>query len=218
MDLPTRHCRRTAAVAFVLTVLAIAPAPAAEITTEWATVKPPPVPELKPATVEPKTTALLVLDFMKTNCGTRPRCAATIPNVKKLIEAARAHNMMVVYTLVGEKPTLENMVDQSLAPRPGEFFPRGGADKFIGSDLETRLKDKGIKTVIVTGTSAQGAVVGTTNGAAQRGFKAVVPVDGMSAEDPYNEQYAAWHLYKGGPANLTQNVTLTRSDMIKFAE
>jgi hypothetical protein len=29
------------------------------------------------------------------------------------------------------------------------------------------------------------------------GQEAVVPVDGMSAEDPYNEQYAAWHLYKG---------------------
>ena len=42
-------------------------------------------------------------------------------------------------------------------------------------------------------------------------------VDGMSAEDPYNEQYAAWHLFKGGPVNLTQNVILTRSDLIKFA-
>jgi len=39
----------------------------------------------------------------------------------------------------------------------------------------------------------------------------------MSAEDAYNEQYAAWHLYKGGPAVLTENVTLTRSDLIKFA-
>ena len=91
------------------------------------------------------------------------------------------------------------MVDPGLAPKPGEFVQRGGADKFIGSDLEQRLKDKGIKTVIVTGTSAQGAVVGTSNGAVQRGYNAVVPVDGMSAEEPYNEQYAAWHLSKGGP-------------------
>jgi hypothetical protein len=64
---------------------------------------------------------------------------------------------------------------------------------------------------------AQGAVVGTSNGAVQCGYKAVVPVDGMSAEDPYNEQYAAWHLYKGGPINLTDNVTLTRSDLIRFS-
>jgi nicotinamidase-related amidase len=208
---------RIAVLAAGVAALAAVSAKANDITTEWATVKPPPVPELKPATVEPKTTALLVLDFMKTNCGTRPRCAATVPNVKKLLEAARANNMMVFYTLVGGTPTPEGMIDPGLAPRAGEWVVRGGADKFIGSDLEQRLKDKGIKSVIVTGTSAQGAVVGTSNGAVQRGYKAVVPVDGMSAEDAYNEQYAAWHLFKGGPAVLTENVTLTRSDMIKFA-
>ena len=206
-----------AGLATVVAVLAAPSSHANDITTEWATIKPPPVPELKPATIEPKTTALLVLDLMKTNCGERPRCAATVPNVKRLLEAARAHDMMVFYTLVGSAPTPEGMVDQGLAPRAGEWVVRGGADKFIGSDLEQRLKDRGIKTVIVTGTSAQGAVVGTSNGAVQRGYKAVVPVDGMSAEDAYNEQYAAWHLYKGGPVVLTRDVTLTRSDLIKFA-
>jgi nicotinamidase-related amidase len=204
------------ALAAVATVLAAVPARTMDITKEWATVKPPPVPELKPATVDPKTTALLILDLMKSNCGVRPRCASTVAPVKKLLDEARAHDMMVFYTLVGTTPTPDGMVDPSLAPRAGEWIPRGGADKFIGSDLEQRLKNKGIKTVIVTGTSAQGAVVGTSNGAVQRGFDAVVPVDGMSAEEPYNEQYAAWHLTGGGPAVLTKNVTLTRSDMIKF--
>ena len=214
-----KHLTRLSCCVAVLAIAALAavPAQANDITTEWATVKPPPVPQLKPATVEPKTTALLILDLMKTNCGVRPRCVATVPNVKKLLDAARANNMMVFYTLVGATPTPENMVDAGLAPRAGEYVTRGGADKFIGSDLEQRLKDKGIKTVIVTGSSAQGVVVGTSNGAAQRGYKAVVPVDGMSAEDPFNEQYAAWHLFKGGPVNLTDNVTLTRSDLIKFA-
>jgi nicotinamidase-related amidase len=207
---------RVTVLAAAVAALAVVSASANDITTEWATVKPPPVPELKPATVDPATTALLVLDFMKTNCGTRPRCAATVPNVKKLLGEARAKNMMVFYTLVGGTPNPDGMIDPGLAPRTGEWVVRGGADKFIGSDLEQRLKDKGIKTVIVTGTSAQGAVVGTSNGAVQRGYKAVVPVDGMSAEDAYNEQYAAWHLFKGGPGVLTENVTLTRSDMIKF--
>jgi nicotinamidase-related amidase len=200
----------------LMAAVAASPACANDITTEWAAVKPPPVPELKPATIEPKTTALLILDLMKANCGVRPRCGTTVPNVKKLLDAARAHDMMVFYTLVGSTPTPEGMIDPGLAPRSGEWVVRGGADKFIGSDLDQRLKDKGIKTVIVTGTSAQGAVVGTSNGAVQRGYKAIVPVDGMSAEDAYNEQYAAWHLYKGGPAVLTDSVTLTRSDLIKF--
>jgi nicotinamidase-related amidase len=110
------------------------------------------------------------------------------------------------------------MVDPSLIPAATDYriTGSGGADKFINSNLDAGLKEKGIKTVIITGTSAQGAVAGTTNGATQRGYKAVVPVDGMSAEDAYNEQYAAWHIYKGGPANITGNATLTRSDLIKF--
>jgi nicotinamidase-related amidase len=207
------------ALASILAVFSAMPAYANDITTEWTAVKPPPVPELKPVSIDSKTTALLVLDFMKVNCGVRPRCLSTIPNVKTLLAAARANNMMVFYTLVGSpNPTPADMVDQALAPRDGEWVAQGGPDKFLGSDLEKRLKEKGIKTVIVTGTSAQGAVVGTGSGSAQRGYKVVVPVDGMSSEDAYNEQYAAWHLYKGAPTGITANVTLTRSDLIKFAE
>ena len=214
-----RLANTSCAAAIVAAVAAFGAAPvlAGDITAEWANVTPPPAPELKQATVDSKTTALLILDLMKANCGVRPRCLATVPNVKKLLDAARANDMMVFYTLVGATPTPENMVEAALAPRAGEWVAQGGPDKFLGSDLEKRLKDKGIKTVIVTGTSAQGAVVGTGSGSAQRGYKVVVPVDGMSSEDPYTEQYAAWHLYKGGPAGVLANITLTRSDLIKFA-
>ena len=210
----------TATVLAVAATFAAVPASAGDITTEWGSVKPPPVPELKRVTVDPKTTALLVLDMMKGNCGVRPRCQATVPNVKKLIDAAHANNVAVLYNLTGRNSTAADMIDQSLAPRTGDTLIKNatGADKFITSDLDQLLKAKGIKTVIVTGTSAQGAVGGTSNGAAQRGYKAVVPVDGMSSEDAYNEQYAAWHLYKGGPVVLVQNVTLTRSDLIKFGD
>jgi nicotinamidase-related amidase len=196
---------------------AACPAGAGDIITDWDSVKLPPKPELKSVTVDPKTTALLVLDLMKANCGVRPRCAAIVPNVKKLIDEARAHNMMIVYNLTGAaKP--EDMADASVMPKPGDFMVvngRGG-DKFIDSNLDAGLKAKGIKTVIVTGTSAQGAVATTSNGATGRGYKAVVPVDGTASEDSFRELYAIFHLAGGGPAALTQNVTVTRSDLIKF--
>jgi hypothetical protein len=32
----------------------------------------------------------------------------------------------------------------------------------------------------------------------------------------YMEQYAAWHMYEGGPAVVTGATTLTRSTMIKI--
>jgi nicotinamidase-related amidase len=200
-------------------VCAAYPAAANDITTEWDSVKLPPKPELKPVTVEPKTTALLVLDLMRDNCGVRPRCLPIVPTVKKLIDQARAHDMMIVYNLTGaSKP--EDMVDASVMPKPGDFMIKNGrgGDKFIRSNLDAGLKEKGIKTVIITGTSAQGAVATTSNGATGRGYKAVVPVDGTASEDAFRELYGIYHLAGGGPAALTQNVTVTRSDLIKFGE
>jgi nicotinamidase-related amidase len=200
-----------------LVLLTASPALAADIIAEWATVKAPPVPELNPVTLDGKTTALLILDMMKRGCSARPRCVATVPNVKKLHDAARASGAMVFYSLVGgDNPTPADIVDSGIAPRDGEWVFQRGPDKYLGSGLDERLKARGIKTVIVCGTSAQGVVIGTGSGSAQRGYKVIVPVDCMSSEDPYMEQYAAWHMFKGGPAIVTEQTTLTRSDMIKF--
>jgi nicotinamidase-related amidase len=206
-----------AALLAAVASFAAPPAGANDIIAEWSSVKLPPPPQLKPVTVDPKTTALLVLDLMKANCGARPRCVPIVPNVKKLIDAARANNMMIAYNLTGAGK-VEDMVDPGLAPRAGDHMIKEGrgANKFYNSSLEPALKEKGIRTVIVTGTSAQGAVAGTTQGATERGFKAVVPVDGMSSEDAFNELYAAWHLAKGGPVALVDNVTVTRGDLIKY--
>ena len=211
------RCAAAVAGTLAVALLTASPSVAADIIAEWATVKAPPVPELKPVTLDGKTTALLILDMMKTNCPKRPRCSATVPNVKKLHDAARAAGAMVFYSLVGgDNPTPADIVDPGIAPRDGEWVFQRGPDKYLGSGLDERLKARGIKTVIVCGTSAQGVVIGTGSGSAQRGYKVIVPVDCMSSDDPYMEQYAAWHMFKGGPAIVTDQTTLTRSDMIKF--
>ena len=191
---------------------------AADILDDWATVTPPPRPELKAVTLEGSTTALLILDMMKAGCGARPRCVATVPNVKRLHDAARSAGAMVWYSLVGSNgmATPADVIDPGIMPREGEWARQGGPDKFLGSNLEEKLKARGIKTVIVCGTSFQGVGIGTGSGSAQRGYKVIVPIDCLSSEDPYMEQYAAWHLFKGGPAVITSQVTLTRSTMVKF--
>jgi|SRR5690348_7444048 nicotinamidase-related amidase len=189
----------------------------ADILNDWDSVKAPPKPELKEVTVDPSTTALLIMDLMKQNCGARPRCVATIPNVKRLHDAARKAGVMVWYSLVGgANAEPSGMIDQSFAPKEGEWARTNGPDKFMGTDLEAKLKAKGIKTAIICGTSFQGVGIGTGSGLAQRGYKVIVPIDCLSSEDVYNEQYAAWHMFKGGPAGVTMNSTLTRSTMIKF--
>jgi nicotinamidase-related amidase len=187
-------------------------AAAGDILNDWDAVKAPPKPELKAVTLEPSTTALLILDMQKGNCGVRPRCMATIPSVKRLYDAARASGVMLWYSL----GSLADLIDPGFMPREGEWVRQGGPDKFLGSNLEEKLKAHGIKTVVVCGTSFQGVGIGTGSGLAQRGYKVIVPIDCLSSEDPYMEQYSAWHFFKGGPAVVTMNSTLTRSTMVKF--
>jgi nicotinamidase-related amidase len=199
------------AVAAVFGALTM-PAWANDVVSEWASIKVPPAPTLKPVTVDTKTTALLMLDFMNQNCGKRPRCVAQIPAMKKLVTEARAHKVAVVYSLIAKTTTADVIKD--VAPLPDEPHVLSGPDKFFKTDLEKILADKGIKTVIVVGTAANGAVMFTANSAALRGMNVIVPVDGMSAVDPFVELFTAVHMATG-PA-IAAKATLTRSDMIKF--
>jgi len=185
---------------------------AANIIDEWASVKRPPAPALKPVTVDAKTTALLMLDFMNQNCGKRPACVASIPAVKKLLAEARAKKMAVVYSLIAKTTTADVIKD--VAPQAGEPSVLSGPDKFLKTDLEKILMDKGIKTVIAVGTSANGAVLYTASGAALRGMNVIVPVDGMSSVDAYADLSTAAVLTTA--PLVSSKVTLTRIDMVKF--
>ena len=205
----TRHL--IAAAAAGLFAVCAPAAQAADIVEEWASVKVAP-PALKPVTVDAKTTALIVADMMKQNCGQRPRCLASVPAAKKLLTAARAAKAAVVYTIIANSTIADVLPD--LAAEQGDPSVLSGPDKFLRTDLEKILKDKGIATVIVIGTSANGAVLYTASGAVFRGMNAIIPVDGMSAVDAYAE-YGAVLTFMSAP-QVSAKSTLTRSDMMKF--
>ena len=218
MKLSLKLATATFGAALVVAIASATPS-TADVISDWATAKAPPPPELKEVTVDPSTTALLFLDIMKAGCSARPRCVAAVPNLKRIHDAARAHNMVVWYSLVGAngKATPDDVMDASFKPRStAEWYRQGGPDKFLGSTLQATLRQAGIKTVIICGNSFQGATVGTASSAAQRGYKVIVPVDCSAGEDEYHEQYAAFHLAKGGPVGVTSNVTMTRTTMVKF--
>lgn len=210
----TSRWPRVAAISITVAVLSysIMPARAADVIAEWSTIPMPAAPTLKAVTVDPKTTALFLFDFMVTNCGARPRCVAAVPTLKALHDRARAANMLVFYTLPGGG----KIIDPSIAPRDGEVIKQnpGGPDKFLGNDLDQRLKDHAIKTIILCGTSAQGVGLGTGAAAAQRGYHVVYPVDCLPSESAFREAYAAWHMAGGGPPVTTKWVTVTRANMI----
>jgi nicotinamidase-related amidase len=202
------------AVAFLVTVGANSSfAQSKTIIDEWASVQAPKPPELKPVKIDdPKTTAYLVLDIQKQNCNTerRPRCIASVPKIQGFLKQARAKGMPVIYSTGGTGTPADILPD--VAPIEGEPVVRASADKFIKSDLEKILQDKGIKTVIVVGSAAHGAVLYTATAAAFRGLKVIVPVDGMSSESTYFEQYTAYQLANAPGA--AQLVTVTKFDMI----
>jgi|SRR6266850_6154598 nicotinamidase-related amidase len=180
---------------------------------EWATVQAPKPPELKPVTIDPKVTALLVLDIVKQICNAerRPRCVDSVPKIESLLNQARAKGVVVIYSLGGGASPAD--IWKEVSPVDGDPVVRAPADKFFRTDLEKILNDKGIKTVVVVGTAAQGAVLNTASQAAFRGLQVIVPVDGMSAENTYFEQYTAHHL--ANAPGVGQQVTLTKIDMIK---
>jgi nicotinamidase-related amidase len=202
-------------LAWIFIGLTLAASPAAKAQTildEWANVKAPAPPAAKPAPVDAKTTALLMLDFMEQNCGKRPRCVASEPKVKKLLDSARQAGAAVVYSIIANTTTGD--VLKSLAPKPEEIWVQSGADKFFGTNLEKILREKNIGTVIVVGTAAHGAVLNTASGAAFRGLNVVVPVDGVSSSDLFSEQYTAWHL--ANAPTISPKITITTTDQIKF--
>ncbi len=191
---------------------------------EWSSVKAPPAPELKSVTLDPKTTAILVIDLIKQTCNEqrRPRCVASIPKVEKLLADARAHGAAVIYTLFPSPnpATFPNPVIgdylPAVAPKGNEPVVTSFVDKFelAGKDtgLQQILKDKGISTVVPVGTTPHNGVLFTSVAAALRGFNPVVPVDGMSGNNAYEDQAAAYILAN----SIVYKVTLTSIDMIKF--
>lgn len=204
-----------------------APSRAQTIIDEWPSIKAPPAPELKPVTLDAKTTALLVMDLIKQTCNdkVRPRCVASIPKVAKLLAAARASGVFVIYTLFPSPapsfpaPVIGDTLP-AVAPKGDEPVVTSFVDKFILGDkdtgLEKMLKDKGITSVIPVGTATNGAVLYTSSAAALRGFKVIVPVDGMSGTGQivYDEQAVAYTLTHA--PIVSPHITLTSIDMIKF--
>jgi nicotinamidase-related amidase len=214
-----KSLRKRSAITLAAAIVAgicVTNATAQTVIEEWASAKLPPPPALKAATLNPAETALLVMDFTVQTCSMerRPRCAASVPKVQKLVAGARAKGALVIYSVAVPGSTAADILKE-LTPGAGELvLPPLGPDKFIASDLEKILKAKGIKTVVALGTQAQTSVLHTGAAAALRGFKVVVPVDGMSSDDVFPEAYTAWHL--ANAARISAQVTLTRLDMIGY--
>jgi len=178
----------------------------------WDTIPTPPAPKLKSVVIDPKNSALLILD-METSICKSPRCTASIQNINTLLTKSRKHGMPVIYSLthIGNPSDIASQI----APSQGDPIVKSNVDKFYNTDLEKMLQEKGIKTVVITGYSANGAVLHTATSAAFRGYNVIIPVDCMSAANPYAEQYTAWHMINS--PGTRNRATLTKVNLITFS-
>ncbi len=99
----------------------------------------------------------------------------------------RAHNLMIAHAVKGNQDWfVHGDVVAPLAPQPADIVigREHGMTGFYTTPLDTYLRNLGIKTVILTGVSANIAVTGTSIEAMNLGYQVVVPADGIAGDPP----------------------------------
>lgn len=175
-------------------------------------------PEAKPIELDSKTTAILVLDLNARCHDDKQICNKLTPRLGEFLEKARAANAPIIYSVSASakgKPLGE--IASPLKRREGEavIYP-DGFDKFHGGELQAMLKEKGVKTVVVTGASTNSAVMYTaTTAARMHRYAVVIPMDGMVATTNYEQEYT-FHQFTVLPSDSAKQFQFTRLGLIAF--
>ena len=180
-------------------------------------IPPPPAPV--PVVLDPRTTALMVMDITEATCGPQPNCREMLPRLTALVARAREAGLLVGYT----SGATASPVLPEVAPAPADPVIQGSQNKFFNTKLHEILQARGIQTVILSGWRANGSVTYTSHGATILGYTVVVPIDGTAAAAPFQVAiglYQVLNLLDGNPNNeplKPRAVTLSRTDLISFS-
>ena len=185
------------------------------------TLQMPVTPAPARVSLDPKTTALVVLDYVEDICNTEPRCKSQmVPAMTPFMVQVRKAGLTVAY---GTRAPRMNKWLPEVAPAPGDIKVVNTAqDRFYNTDLDKALKAKGIKTIIMVGWRITGSITYTSVGAMTHGYTVVIPMDTTAAPTDYETTIGFYNVLNSGtrnPANTPlkpKAVTLTRTDMITF--
>ena len=195
--------------------------PAAQGGKPMMTLQMPATPDPVRVTLDPKTTALIVLDYVEDICVKQPTCTGQmLPAMTPFLDRVRKAGLLVAFGT--REPNMAHWLKE-VAPGPGDIKIISTAqDRFYNTDLDKILKAKGIKTLILVGWKISGSVTYTSVGAMAHGYTVVVPMDTTSAGSSYETTIGFYNVQNSGTANLANEplkpraVTLTRTDMITF--
>jgi maleamate amidohydrolase len=157
---------------------------------------------------------VLVVDF---SCGfTDPDCplgadmTAEVEATRRLLDAARAKGLPVIFTTIGYEPSLKDgglwlqkvptlgelqvggrwvEIDPRLEPREDETIVlKKGASGFFGTNLASILVSQGVDSVILCGATTSGCVRATAIDLLQYGWPTLVPREcvGDRAKAPHD--------------------------------
>jgi nicotinamidase-related amidase len=156
---------------------------------------------------------VLVVDF---SCGfTDPECplgsdlSAEVEATRRLLDAARAKGLPVIFTTIGFEPSLKDgglwlqkapaLGDLQVGGRWVEIDPRlerredetivlkKGASAFFGTNLAAILVSQGVDSVVLCGATTSGCIRATAVDLLQYGFPTLVPREcvGDRAQAPH---------------------------------
>jgi nicotinamidase-related amidase len=185
------------------------------------TLQMPALPDPVRVSLNPATTALLVLDYVEPICNSQPKCKSQmLPAMAPFMERARKAGLVVAY---GTREQNMSRWLPEVAPVPGDIkIVNVAQDRFYNTDLDKALKAKGISTIIMAGWKVSGSLAYTSVGATLRDYTVVIPVDTTTAATDYETAIGFYQILNQGNGNLTNEPlkpkapTLSRADMITF--
>jgi nicotinamidase-related amidase len=162
-----------------------------------------------PSTVDPKTSALLIMDFQTAAVEMVPtEKEGLLARTAMLVEGARNAGMSVIYVVVGFRAGYPELsprnqvfapirgsgrfaegavgmeVHAAVAPKPGEVIvTKHRASAFFGTDLDMILRANGIETLVLAGIVTSGVVLSTVRHAADADYRLVVVEDCCADRD-----------------------------------
>jgi nicotinamidase-related amidase len=164
-----------------------------------------------PPTIDPQSTALLVMDYQRAIVGMIEDSDALVAHAAEAIELVRGRGGHIGYVRVAftaadlqDIPPTSSMgariasapqafmdespatqIDERVAPRPEDIIVRKTrVGAFSTTDLARQLTERGIDTLILAGISTSGVVLSTVRDASDRDYRLFVLSDATADRDP----------------------------------
>jgi len=169
-----------------------------------------------PLKIDPKHTALLVMDYQAGIIAMLDQPDGLIARVAETIALARRHAVHVGYVRVAftdadyeAAPAKSRMaaqvraagralhadvaataIDERVAPAPGEIVVRKiRVGAFSTTDLDAQLREREVDTLILAGISTSGVVLSTVRDGYDRDYELLVLADACADREPGVHQF-----------------------------